>query len=1136
MVCPKSSWKIGALGAVVLMMSGMVWAHDPTAHPAWKTLGPAGAFPAIRAVAVEGDTVFALSDKGLSLVAKDGTVRNLASADMVGKAHSLMVTPGAVWLGGPDGVRRMDRTSGRMEGWTSDQPAAATDRVLFDGEGGIYTYDATSHELSAYEASGRFRWRVMKIYDQPDTLATPLAVARRRSGDIYVADAENNRIVIFSGDGQYRGRVPDNFCRPHGLGSLPGDRLAVLCDYTERIDTPLITILNAEDIAEADWVSDQRVVTPRKPAFYKYCLSYYQKIGEHPKRPPESISPLGCCALLGDALLVGQSATGSLRAIELSEFGQRAKYPARRRRVHRQRITSSRARYTLQLNGTLDWRNTKRSTTHSGYCLTPLFMADDSYTITNTGKTPVINPHFSINGKGDYFSAEHIRRNIVKPGMSDLEKAFAVYNFVRRNLAGTNWPASSTGLQSQYYVFDWWGIKKQGIHLTSKWNNFGAPGACGCYSAYVAKFAHDLGLEARNGGVVGHCPSFVVVDGKEVYLDSIMAYSPRNPIVGIFCPRIDDRGFADYEDVVHDQYLILRVCEFPKGMDVGGCFGHRERHNMKPYDQKPVWLTYEDTSKMALTLRPGESITRRTAWLGRSAVEPKMLMDAIVNGDITYRPNFADGTYRFGAVEEDGVAVVGGALRPTAPESSVAFSMACPHPLLTGTVELGYERESSADELEMDLNIAGRGWERIWRASKVGSATEMIYLWPLDRIRDIEEQEWQIPTFEYAVRFRMRPAGPGHSMAIRSLSISSLFQTFYQCLPRLELGANRVDYEDETPGAHEVAIVHRWKESSFGAEPPPPGEPIFPKDGATVTGYDFTFKWKPTADPSGAKIVDYEWEASKRPDFLWPVAPNFSMYTRGKTEERVPNYSLLTDGVTYYWHVRSRNDRGVWGPWGKTWTFRCEGPRVPVDVNIRQDGRNWILSWKPNPEGTRPVRYEIFGDRQPGFYPVVDKWRTYEDNRYKPFDKPSNIILVTDKTEAVVVSEEGEKLDRTFFRVAAIDARGSRSGPSKYVEARHPFIFTSPVTEARGGKPYRYQARSLWSKGEFALGRPGVTRPHMDKIRFQLKQTPQWLKVNPESGVLAGTPAEPGTAEVVLEVTDGQGGSDSQSFRIRVSR
>ncbi|MHB9024723.1 MAG: putative Ig domain-containing protein [Armatimonadota bacterium] len=1115
-------------------------AHDPTENAAWKALGDAGAVPKVRAVAVDGDTVFALCEKGLLQIGKDGKAAEVFPADPVNKIQALAVDGKDIWLGGPDGVFRVVRANLDVTQWEPKVAPSAYDRVLFDGQGGIYIYEKKSGLLSVYDKSGALRWRVMRIYDQPETLSAPEAVVRRKSGEIYLADAENNRVLKFTANGQFLGRVLDLFCRPHGLAELPDGRLAVLNDYTERIDTPLITLYDAADIAVADWVSDQRVVSPARPVWYQYSLDWVQRIGSHPKRPVESFSPLTCCAAQGTNLLVGQGATGTLKSLPPAALGAGAKYPARLRRIKKQEITASKAGYTLQVGGTLDWTNTTRWPQHTGYTKTPFFMVDDAVTLTNDGTTPVINPHFSINGKGDYFDAAHIQAAIVPPGakMTETEKAFAIYNFFSSNLNGTNWPASGTGMMSQYYVFSWWGIKEQGVHLTSKWNNFGAPGACGCYSAFVAKLATDLGLPGRNGGVVGHCPSFVIADGKEIYLDAIMNHSYRDPVVGVFCPMIDDQGYAGYEDIVNDQYLIMRVTEYPADFGVTGCFGKREQHKLSDYKDLPFWQTYKDTSKLALTLRPGESITRRTAYLGRSAIEPGMMLDATVNGDITYTPNFADGTYKFGAQDEKNIAVQNGALAATAPEASIVFTMACPHPLLTGSVKVNYLRASSADRLEMDINVGGRGWETIWRASKVGQATEMAYLYPLDQLRDTDEKEWPLPAFNYAVRFRLTSSKPGQSPAIQGLTISSLFQTFYQTIPRMTVGNNVIAYEDETPGPHHLTITHRWKESAFGSEPQPPAAPVFPANGTAVKISDaLVFKWEPGASTDGGKITEYEWMVSKRPDFMWPVAPNYRIYTRGKTEEPVPEYSLLCDGTQYYWRVRCQSDRGVWGPWSKTWTFRAVGPRVPRDVKIRQDGSKWILSWAPNKEGTRPVKYEIFADNSPGFVPIVSKRRWYEEDRRKPYDKPSNIILTTDKTEAVVV-DAGQGLDRSFFRVAAIDADGARSGPSGYVGAKHPFVYTAPVTAAKVGQAYSYQARTLTSLGDFSLpegGDQGNHRHHKDKIQFALKQSSDWLKLDPATGLLTGTPLVAGAVEVTLEVTDGQGGSATQQFKITVS-
>jgi len=1135
---------IGLMTCVLASVAAGTPDHDPTKHEAWQSVAGPGTVPGVRALAVEGEAIYALSDKGLICIAPDGAAIVLAGPGKVGDAEALWVTPKTIWLGYGGGrfggVKCLDRKTGEIRQWKMKPFVPWIERTLFDGKGRIYLYEATTiGVMHVYDAEGKLLWRCRRLGDMPGLMHRPNSLVRRPNGDVYVADGYHNRITIFAPDGQFKGRVQENFCNPHGLAALPGNRVAVLTDYTERIDCPLITILDATNTPEADWVSDQRVLNERQAAWFQYGVSYYQKLDERPKRLPKNESPLTCTAVVGSKLVVGKAGDGSVWEIDVSAFGPEATYPARQRKRLTRKLTTNEATYTIDVGGTLDWTNTTRSQTHSGYCRVPLFRVDDCTTLANTGKVPVVNPHFSVNGKGDFYSVEHFRRQIAKPGMTDLEKAFAAYNFVRTELNGANRATYAVGVQSNYHGAPRFGIPEPTISLVRKWNSFGSV-ACGSYSGYVARFAHNLGLEARNGGVVAHVVSFVKVDGKEVYLDAIMYPSRRGPIRGSFCPLHDNRGFAGYEELIRDKYLAMRVGEADERGDLppqlGYYFTDKRRHRLNEYDDLPLWQTQEDTTTMGFTLPPGMTIHYRRAYFGRSCVDPeRMQMDATVNGEVVYEPSFADGTHKYGLFDAKNVRVADRAVRPTAGEGRIALKMTSPHPILTGRVEVTYDRAED-DQLQMDLRIPGQGWRWQWTASKVGHATESIGLRTLDLIRDTLETDWQVPPMHYDLRFRMTRAGDKDSVALRRVRVASLFQTMYQCLPRLEAGKNVVRYVDETPGEHELTITHRWKESAFGQEPPPPAKPVFPADGQTLTGYQFTFKWAPAVAPDGATIDDYEWHCSTRPDFLWSTAPNFHLYTRGKTEQPVVEYSLLTHGVKYYWRVRSRTDRGVWGPWGKTWTFQCQGPRVPTDVKLRQEGRKWILSWKPNPEGTRPAKYAVFADNCPSFYPIVDSRPIYEKKIRKAVQKPSNIILETEATEAVVVTDVEEKRDRSHFRVAAIDAAGSRGAPSIFLSATCPFIFSAPVTEARVGKPYRYQARSLWTLGDYDRGGLHTAAPPKGALSFALKKAPRWLKLDRATGVLTGKAPKEGTFDITLTVSASGGKTDTQSFRIAVSR
>ena len=63
------------------------------------------------------------------------------------------------------------------------------------------------------------------------------------------------------------------------------------------------------------------------------------------------------------------------------------------------------------------------------------------------------------------------------------------------------------------------------------------------------------------------------------------------------------------------------------------------------------------------------------------------------------------------------------------------------------------------------------------------------------------------------------------------------------------------------------------------------------------------------------------------------------------------------------------NDKGVWGPWSKTWSFTARGPAYPLDVALDYDqaAGAGILRWKANPVGRPPVKYRVYGSDEKGF-------------------------------------------------------------------------------------------------------------------------------------------------------------------------
>ncbi|MFQ5810523.1 MAG: putative Ig domain-containing protein, partial [Armatimonadota bacterium] len=127
---------------------------------------------------------------------------------------------------------------------------------------------------------------------------------------------------------------------------------------------------------------------------------------------------------------------------------------------------------------------------------------------------------------------------------------------------------------------------------------------------------------------------------------------------------------------------------------------------------------------------------------------------------------------------------------------------------------------------------------------------------------------------------------------------------------------------------------------------------------------------------------------------------------------------------------------------------------------------------------------------------------------------------------------------RCYYRVVAVDADGTQSGCSDYVEMPHPFIYTRPVAEAKVGEPYSYQPKTIMSLGDLQYRLETQDREFRDKevYTFSLLAGPEWLHIDPETGALSGTPSpsDVGTAEVKLSAANQFEDSTTHAYRLTV--
>jgi hypothetical protein len=488
-------------------------------------------------------------------------------------------------------------------------------------------------------------------------------------------------------------------------------------------------------------------------------------------------------------------------------------------------------------------------------------------------------------------------------------------------------------------------------------------------------------------------------------------------------------------------------------------------------------------------------------------MEPNQFLypDNICNGLWEYRPDLSVETWRKGALTAENVASgPGGVTAASGKTGTVVWKIASPYPFVGGRVE------AEASGAKFAVSPDGKKWTDIAGGS-------------FDKFFPLQGN----PYYQYQLRCEL-PAGA----KLTRLAIVNDLQMALLALPEMTLGKNSFTYTDNSSGERKVRITHDWVERSSN-KPPEAPEAVYPPDGGLAEGTAFAFRWSVPKDPDGDKITDYHFMLANRQDMRWPLSTNFDKLIsrtadKGKAQYTLPSTGLLTGGKTYYWRVRAKDAKGVWGPWSKTVSFTAKAPNYPLEIVLDYDKNKavGILKWKANPVGQKPVKYRVYGSNEKGFAAsdVPYKAAIGISKELTP-EFPANYIAEVTATELAVLGDSIElpNANRTYYRVVAVDAQGKRSGPSDYAEAPRPMIFGKPATAAKVGTEYRYQLRANRSLGDLRLrmvgGKEIANYWDVEKPKFAIAEGPAWLKIDSVTGLLSGTPTAAGKVDVAVSVT-----------------
>ena len=192
-------------------------------------------------------------------------------------------------------------------------------------------------------------------------------------------------------------------------------------------------------------------------------------------------------------------------------------------------LTAGRAQYTVVQAGTMDGQNC-RSPQGVWEPFQQTWESNRSVLMENVGQTDIVNPWLS-NGRNDFRTLNEIVARAVKPGMTDREKAMALW-----------W-------QELQYRFHFDGDNDELQDPVKVFNIYGY-NTCGSDSISLAGQWRNAGLRVAPGRLVGHCVSQVFYDGGWHLMDGDMH--------SIYLRR-DNETVAGEQDLVRDHDLIRRT-------------------------------------------------------------------------------------------------------------------------------------------------------------------------------------------------------------------------------------------------------------------------------------------------------------------------------------------------------------------------------------------------------------------------------------------------------------------------------------------------------------------------------------------------------------------------------------------------
>jgi hypothetical protein len=474
-------------------------------------------------------------------------------------------------------------------------------------------------------------------------------------------------------------------------------------------------------------------------------------------------------------------------------------------RRHVEEIRGGRREYVVLQGGTMDG-DSCRSPVGGGFGVwEQSWESNRALRLENVGETDVINPWVS-NGRNDFRSLREIVAGALKPGMSEREKAIAL------------WRLQTT------HRFHASALERAEMHDPVKVFNVYGYTTCGDDSVCLSTLWRAAGFETKAARMPGHCVPQVLYDGDWHLLDGDM---------GPFYLRRDNATIASERDLVRDHDLVKRA-HGGGILEPGGRAANELNASLFVYEGEAPGdrPSSSRSATMNMTLRPGEALVwgwgRREPpkYHGREDLRGwKKAEEKIRNGRWSYRPDFAKEAWMRGVEAMDGLRVRAGEVA-AAPRGYIVWKMRSPYVFVGGALEV------DAPGATFFVSWDGVAWNE--------TGPNLDPLFPSDGPA----------RYEYWLKCAL-PEGA----RLRRLDILNDLQMAPLALPGMRVGENRFVYSDASPGERHVRLTHDWVESSRSRPPDAP-------DGGRFDGLAFHWSPAPESHFELSDRADFAWPLS----------------------------------------------------------------------------------------------------------------------------------------------------------------------------------------------------------------------------------------------------------------------------------